>query len=261
MARVESPGARVDGPGIQGPDLLRQLFDAVSADLRLLLSLHDQEAGGLLLSCLRAEGFPASLGLAVRSEAAREGAALLEEALAEVPESPGQAELDELAADYAAIYLNHVYRASPCESVWVDGEQLVLQEATFQLREWYRRFGLTVENWRKRSEDHLVVQLHFLSLLFAREDVPVADIARFMDEHLLRWLAPFAQRVASRCATRFYAGAAILTAGYCEELRDLLAELLDEPRPSAEEIERRMTPRAMPEAAAAAYHPGLKPSW
>jgi TorA maturation chaperone TorD len=242
--------------------LLRQLFDAAAGDLHSLAALHDREAGEPLLSFLRAQGFPGNLGLATRSEMAREGAALLERALSEIGEPVAPPVLDELAADYAAIYLNHVYRASPCESVWVDSDGLTLQEATFQVRSWYKRFGLAVENWRKRADDHVVAQLHFLAILFSSTDgVQVAEIARFMDEHLLRWLPRFASRVASRCATRFYAGAALLTAGYCEELRDLLAEILGQARPTAEEIERRMKSTAEVKPIPLAFVPGKAPSW
>jgi TorA maturation chaperone TorD len=48
----------------------------------------------------------------------------------------------------------------------------------------------------------------------------------------LRWIEEFAERVADRCSTRFYAGLALLTAAYLDELRDLLARLLDQPRPA-----------------------------
>ncbi|NIO42018.1 MAG: dehydrogenase, partial [Burkholderiales bacterium] len=184
------------------------------------------------------------------------------EALDLIDAEPEQWVFDELAADYAAIYLNHKYLASPCESVWIDPEGLALQVATFQIRSWYRRYGLRVENWRTRSDDHLVAQLHFLEILFGRiDECEIGEIGRFMDEHLLRWLPNFAARVAERCATRFYAGAGLLTASYCEAVRDLIAEITGEPRPSAEEIEQRMNPKTQNEAVPIAFHPGLKPSW
>ena len=69
--------------------------------------------------------------------------------------------LDILAAEYADIYLNNSLQAFPCESVWLDQEGLTMQEPMFQVREWYGRFGLQVEDWRKRTDDHLVNQLRF----------------------------------------------------------------------------------------------------
>ena len=84
-----------------------------------------------------------------------------------------------------------------------------------------------------------------------------------MDEHLLRWIDRFADQVAARCATPYFAGVAALTAAYVDELRDLLAEILEEPRPSAEEIEARMQPEKPATAcgAPAPYVPGAGPGW
>ena len=41
------------------------------------------------------------------------------------------ATLDELAADFAAIYLNNAYGASPYESVWLHDEHLACQQPMF----------------------------------------------------------------------------------------------------------------------------------
>jgi TorA maturation chaperone TorD len=165
-------------------------------------------------------------------------------AVAYLPPADDAAALDALAADYADIYLTYKLRVSPCESVWLDEDGLIMQEPMFQIREWYKKYGLAAQNWRERTDDHLVLQLHFVSHLIGSGagTAQLAEAARFLDEHLLRWIHPFAERVASRSATPFYAGLAALTAMYVEELRELLAELLGEPRPTAEEIEQRMSP-------------------
>lgn len=242
--------------------LLHRVRNAVADDLRVLAALHDREIGPSLLGYLRETDFPAAMTMANASHRSDDAAALLSDALDAIGNVTSTWVLDELAADYAAIYLNYQYRASPCESVWVDDEGLALQDATFQVRSWYQRFGLGVENWRARSDDHLVAQLHFLEIAFRRvDDAEASEIARFMDEHLLRWLPDFASRVAERCATRFYAGAALLTASVCEDVRDLLAEITGEPRPTAEKIEQRMNPKAEIKAAPLVFHPGTGPSW
>ena len=261
MARASSKPIPRPAAGDQAA-LLSKVRNSVADDLRVLAVLHDREAGLDLIAYLCDTDFPAAMHLANTSDRFGEGATLLAESLAAMGDAPEAWVLDELAADYAAIYLNHRYRASPCESVWLDLEGLALQDATFQIRSWYQRFGLAVKNWRTRSDDHLVAQLHFLEILLRRCDgVDIAEIARFMDEHLLRWLPRFASRVAERCATQFYAGAALLTASYCEDVRDLLAEINGEARPTAEEIEERMKPKAEVKAVPLVFHPGMKPSW
>jgi TorA maturation chaperone TorD len=187
---------------------------------------------------------------------------LMRQAMAELRAPLAQPVLDELAADYAAIYLTYAYHASPCESVWLDQENLAMQAPMFQVREFYKLFDLVAADWRTRPDDHLVLELLFLAALF-RDEHPQAlpEAARFFDSHLMRWLPLFGQRVAARCATPFYAGAARLTAAYCDELRDLLADLLGEPRPSAEEVEASMRPRQVAEVAPVTFFPGLAPSW
>ncbi|MFA7242854.1 MAG: hypothetical protein WC091_22335, partial [Sulfuricellaceae bacterium] len=70
------------------------------------------------------------------------------------------------------------------------------------------------------------------------------------------------QRVAARCDTQFFAGLAVLTGVYGEELRDVLAELLDQPRKPLAPPEVAKTPEAeLGCGADADFVPGLAPGW
>jgi TorA maturation chaperone TorD len=228
----------------------------------MLATLHDREPDACLLQAMRETDFPRGLGLQLVDELGRQAVDLMRHVVASLPATLDDAILDELAADYASIYLNHTIQASPLESVWIDEERLTCQDSMFQVRSWYQQYGLGVENWRIRPDDHLVWQLQFLGHLFKLD--PTTDglrkAARFMDEHLLRWLMAFAQRVSARCATAYFAAAAMLTAAYCEELRELLVELLGETRPSEAEIEERMHPRRQVEAVPVSFMPGVGPA-
>ncbi len=51
-----------------------------------------------------------------------------------------------------------------------------------------------------------------------------------MDEHLFRWFDQFATRIANRCDTKFYAGLVMLTFSYINELRDVLAVIIEQKR-------------------------------
>ncbi len=220
--------------------LLAEFRGAVAADLRLLALLHSVEPGAELLNSLKDDGFPNGLGLRLRSPQGTEALSVLEQALADLPESIDTETLDPLAVDFANIYLIHAYQASPYESVWLDDDHLERQEAMFRVREDYRRYGLMAADRKNMADDHLALQLQFLAHLLelAPEAEGLRETARFMDEHLLRWLTPFAKRVASRCETPYFAGLGMLTAVYAEELRELLVEILDQPRPTAEEIDK-----------------------
>ena len=249
------------------PDKLTPLCHAIREDLLLLALLHDRELDRETLNGLRAECRRDCFGFRLQGAEARAALRLFRQGLDDIPRDFASATLDILAAEYADIYLNHSLQASPCESVWTDEVGLTMQEAMFQVRDWYRRHGLTVKNWRMRADDHLVTQLQFLGYLLDAEpsEARLEETARFLDEHLLRWIGAFAERVSARCRTRLYAGLAKLTSAYLEEYRELVAGLLDSPRPSDEEIEARMRSKkpatGLQVEPPAPFVPGGAPSW
>ncbi len=242
-------------------DPLEMFCQAVTDDLSMLAVLHNVEPDAGLIDALRNCNFPEGLGLQLRSKGGLQVLELMEQALKAMPKQLDKGVLDELAADYASIYLNYGIQASPEESVWIDDENLICQDTMFQVRSWYKRHGLAAPDWRKRPDDHLVLELNFISYLFADDPTEASfrEAAQFMDEHLLRWLTDFGTRVSQRCATPYFAGVATLTSAYCEELRDLLAETLNEPRPSREEIEDRMNTKPEPEEVPVSFMPGMGP--
>lgn len=243
-------------------DPLETFCLSVAGDLAMLAVLHNEEPDAELIASLRNSSFPKGLGLRLESERGQQTLDLMEQALEALPKQLDEGTLDELAADYASIYLNHGIQASPEESVWIDDENLVCQDTMFQVRAWYKHHGLTAPDWRRRPDDHLVLELQFLSHLFGNEptETSLREAAQFMDEHLLRWLNDFGDRVAQYCATPYFAGIATLSSAYCDELRDLLAEILDESRPDPEEIEKRMKPGRKPEEVPASFMPGMGPA-
>ncbi|PVV07917.1 MAG: hypothetical protein B6D72_17545 [gamma proteobacterium symbiont of Ctena orbiculata] len=243
-------------------ELLQTFKQAVAEDLEMLALLHQEEPDREILEALRNYNFPHYMGLKLVTQEGIRAIDLMSRVVKSFPESFDDDLLDELAADYADIYLNHNLQASPLESVWLDEEHLTCQESMFQVRAWYELYGLMAEDWRIRPDDDLVLQLQFVSYLFSNPNSGehLQDAARFMDEHLLRWLSDFSNRVASRSATPYFAGVALLTAAYCEELRDLLAVVIGQPRPSREEIEERMKPSAPKEEVSLSYMPGMGPA-
>ena len=182
-------------------------------DLRLFAWLHASEHTAETLCQLVQGGFPAGLELDPHPEGERMQALL--EALVALPAAERSAQEDELAADYAAIYLNHTVRASPHESVWLDEDNLMLQAPTFAVRAFYRRFGIRAD-WRKMADDHLSNELTFVAMML-EQNHPEAALG-FLRQHLLAWLPQFAERVATHAATAFYAALAALTLHLCQSL-------------------------------------------
>jgi putative dimethyl sulfoxide reductase chaperone len=204
----------------------------IAEDLGLLARFHDREADAAWLDHLRTAQACEWLNLKLDNEVdALAAFGFLDDALRETP--PVQELLDELAAEYASIYLNCRYQASPTESYWLDEEGLERQAPMFAVRQWYQEYGIKTENWRVRPDDHLVLELAFLAHLIKLDDQisTLKQAAKFLDQHLLRWIKDFSSRIVLRCNSAFYAGANILTASYIDRLRDVLAEATDEPRP------------------------------
>lgn len=237
---------------------------ALAEDAATLAVLHDRELTLPVARELAAIGFPSNLALLPSGAERSEAFALMRTAVGGLLHPDDL--IDDLAADFAAIYLTGAYGASPCESVWLSDEHLICQDAMFELRDLYTACGFAVPDWRKRPDDHLVFQLQFLArrLAAVRDDADLRALAAFLDEHLLRWLPDFAARVAARCEQQFYAALAILTNSWCQQLRDALAKHLDEARPTDEEIAERLQPRShsRPVAVPVSFVPGgAAPSW
>lgn len=239
--------------------LTRELGLALAEDAEMLAALHDRELTAEMLAALREVRFPDNLGLLPGDAPMREAWRLMAQAV----EEAAAASLDDLAADYASIYLTGAYGASPSESVWTDDDHLACQDAMFALRRIYAEAGLAAADWRRRPDDHLVLQLLYLAHVLRQADSPDAlrRLAMAMDEHLLRWLPDFAERVAARCATPFFAVLQRLTFLWCDRMRGLLAESLDEARPSRDEVEARLAPARRDDAVPLTYLPGAAPSW
>lgn len=180
-----------------------------SEDLRALAWLHAAERTPDELRALHLSGFPQTLALLASGHPAKQAMETTLQAVEGTLQGLPTCSADELAADYAGIYLTHALRAAPLESVWRDEDHLMLQAPTFAVRSFYQRHGVQAADWRVMSEDHLTHELSFVALLLERgED---REAARFLRAHLLTWLPAFAARVAQRATTPFYAALAVLT--------------------------------------------------
>lgn len=191
----------------------------MAQDLRSLAWLHAAERDASTWLALHRAGFPQGLHLAGADGSRTMLQAL--EGLRDEQACDPQGIDDRMAADYAAIYLTHSLRASPCESVWRDEDQLMLQAPTFAVREFYRRHGIPPLNWRVMPDDHLVHELCFVAQLLDASELKAA--LDFLDRHLLVWLPQFAARVAQRADTAIYAALAVLTMDAAALLREHLA--------------------------------------
>ncbi len=200
-------------------------WSRTAEDLGTLSWLHASEHGAAVWRDMLDAGFPQGLVLLPADDPAMTAMGQALQALAARNQAGDPRLDDELAVDYAAIYLTHALRASPCESVWLDEDHLMWQGPTFAVRAFYSRHGMGVNDWREMPDDHLSHELAFIAALLARGEFGAAH--DFLTQHLLAWLPAFAARVAQRAGTQVYAALAVLTAQACLALKESLEQATD----------------------------------
>lgn len=239
------------------PEAARGTLIAASEALGLLIRLLDREADAALLTGLRAIQAPDLFAALLPEAEGQTGAKVLRLALDDLPEAPADADLDALAADYADIFLTHGYRIAPNASVWLTEEKLERQGPMFEVRDWYAHYGITVPDWRKRADDHIVHELQFLGLLLdLGTETALQDAAHFLDQHLLPWVPEFSRRMAARARMPLYAATGLICAAYLEALRDRLEALTGLPRRPRPPLRS-----AIPDPEPAPFVPGAAESW
>jgi putative dimethyl sulfoxide reductase chaperone len=153
-------------------------------------------------------------------------------------EAKQQTSLDEtileLQTDYSALFnCADDIPAPPWESVYKTKERLVLQENTLQVRRFYSRYGLTLNEKYKEPDDHIGLELLFISYLTQKsvlafsednfDDYDAFSEAKksFLTDHLLQWSLLFCSQVEKYCKTGFYRGMSLLLSGASHELAEL----------------------------------------
>ena len=143
--------------------------------------------------------------------------------------------LDDLRADYTRLFHNTKgLPISPWESVYFGKERSLFEKSTLDVRNWYRRFGLRIENQGHEPDDHIGLELAFVSqlarlALVAMEEDDQAKFQnileakrRFLVEHPLKWVPLWAMQMQEYGKTDFYRGIALVTKGVLLELAAIL---------------------------------------
>jgi len=132
--------------------------------------------------------------------------------------------LQELLVDYSRLFLGPVQAlARPYASVWLTGENVVMQDTTMELLRLYEQGGFAIDENFQELPDHVAVELEFLYLLTHQlrqaqagddaEALQALQVLRtaFLDGHLGRWLGGFILAVHEHAQTDFYRELAELT--------------------------------------------------
>lgn len=170
-----------------------------------------------------------------------EGLSQLEGYLIESCKRDMKTVLTELAVEYAGLFLSVWGRpAHPSESVYASGGTARMQKERDEVLELYNSEGLDKVREFKEPEDHIAMELQFMSFL-AREASKAAadgDLQKtlkkletqefFLKEHLGKWIEQLASDVVKQGRVKFYKGASLIAVGFVEEDEESLTELVSE---------------------------------
>lgn len=125
---------------------------------------------------------------------------------------PGsEQELEDLQWEYSRLFIGP-YRlpCPPLESVYTSPGRLMMQDAYFEVQEYYREAGMIFAG-DDIMPDHIGAELNFLAVLFQKMNdetepkIHYADIARrFLCEHLVKWVPQFASDMEEAADSEFY---------------------------------------------------------
>lgn len=144
-------------------------------------------------------------------------------------------ELEAIKKDHLYLFVGIASpKAPPWESTYFNEGRLLFQEQTLQVRQWYARYGLEVENKGREPDDHVGLEISFmahlatkaLTSLEANEDSDAEKYLQaqhdFLTQHLLRWVFAWAELVQKHATTDFYRGISHLTVGVLLAAAELL---------------------------------------
>jgi TorA maturation chaperone TorD len=144
---------------------------------------------------------------------------------------PEEEVLDELAVEFAGLFLGPGGHISPHESEHHhrgDGSGLLWGESTAEVKRFIESTGLSYDPEYKGLPDHISVELEFMQQLTLREEQAWRDEdedgaldclkteKKFIEEHLVRWVPAFCDKVIKEAELPFYREMAALTKNFIE---------------------------------------------
>jgi len=170
------------------------------------------------------------------SECAGEGLILLDSYFSKTISLEEQQVLEELAADYASLFLNAGDRpVHPYESVYTSPERLLMQVAQEQVRQIYAASGLVLSRGGE-AEDAIALEMEYMSHLCSRtanasergdREAVRAHLnsqREFLANHLLRWAPQFSEDLKRCAATDFYRALGCLIRDFLQLEKEIVLE-------------------------------------
>lgn len=151
-------------------------------------------------------------------------------------ERPEEELLEDLAVEYARLFLGPGKHISPHESVHLPGGEgqsgQLWGESTVEVKKFIESSGLHYKSEYTGLPDHISVELEFMEQVTLREEQAWKEEdkdgalhclkmeKKFMEEHLILWIPIFCEKVMEEAELPFYRDMAALTKHFIEFEKD-----------------------------------------
>ena len=120
--------------------------------------------------------------------------------------------ITDVSVEYTRLFVGPPSPAAPpWETYYPEHEEREVNcgfgEATFDMRRRLREVGLSVQNENHQYEDHMGIELLYLSVLCKRAasgESTSEDVCAFIEEHPLAWIGRFKDKVAAAAPGGYY---------------------------------------------------------
>lgn len=164
-----------------------------------------------------------------------EGFRLIDECIQELHSDDDSEKIKQLKEEYNRLFVGPNALPAPLwESVYLSREHLLFDEVTLEVRKCYRQYGLSFIRESSEPDDHIVLELEFLSYLIQKtldsKDVAAKkelldDQYSFLFNHLLKWCPLFCEALSNSTSFKLYQGAALLLIEYLNLEKELIPAL------------------------------------
>jgi TorA maturation chaperone TorD len=152
--------------------------------------------------------------------------------------------VEDLAADYASLFLGiGKYPAHPYESVYLSEDKIIMRKPWNDVVRAYREEGLQKVEWFKEPEDHIAIELEFMTYLSLEISEALEKRERevwlhllnvqnkFLSNHLKKWIPRFCRDVEKGSQKHtFYKALAKITERFIVVNQENIAKIYNELR-------------------------------
>lgn len=143
-----------------------------------------------------------------------------------------------LSVDFTRLFIGpYSLPAPPYGSVYMENKRKIMGDSTMDALNRYRTFGLAISEGVKEVPDHISIELEFMFFLIYKEvnsilyndpessQVYIAEQLSFLEDHLYRWVPPFAGSMIEYSGTEFFRSLGKATQLFIEEDYQFLTDI------------------------------------